>query len=697
MERSQDHHHSHLHPHQQQQKHYNMPMFSSDGSNTDSQQHQALFDYNSSNNSMSNSASISQGSNTTSSMHMSPSQSQQSHQNSQYAMDLIGNLMQMQSIELPPATASNSQSMNPSNSPATTAYSPQFILEQQIKLTQLQQLQQLQNQIFQQQMALISGQAGGLLSDPLPLDLNSDRSLSYHGLPTPGPSAELRPQSSPMEFVSPIVLNPMMDMPSSNISMTHSANSLSTQYQPPPRGSTSAPEAIAFRPSPSFQPPSPDDFDISPITSPWLGADHQQSYTHTPSSLSTASSNSATANAGSKRNASMSGDEGGSARKKQSPAIRPTNPMANSGTTKRTYKGSRSTNSTPLMRSTRSRKGSIAGEVVGDTPSPVDLSMPPPAPPNTAPAASSTSSMGSMPLASPNIDAQQPGQPVPATPASIMNLGRLGISSGLAPPAKQVPLQPAADGRVRTSAKAKDPAQTPAAGTKGGRKATGPLITPSPKAIRPVPSSGQPILPNSTLPSPLMAAAGAQGQPIQRKTSHKAAEQKRRDSLKTTFDDLRGLLPPIPLPTTDEKNGDDPSPAAAIPILPGALPPRGPPKAGGEGPNKGVSKLQLLICGNEYIRVLKRRSDRRDDEITLLRNEIIRLRGLVTELGGTWEVGEGGPVVDLARDLDDVERGSAGVWAFGRNEAGGSGVSGGAGSAGLGFVNEEDEDADAEL
>lgn len=136
-----------------------------------------------------------------------------------------------------------------------------------------------------------------------------------------------------------------------------------------------------------------------------------------------------------------------------------------------------------------------------------------------------------------------------------------------------------------------------------------------------------------------------------RKTSHKAAEQKRRDSLKTTFDDLRHLLPPIPLPS-DENFPDEP-------ILPGALPPRGPPKAGGEGPNKGVSKLQLLRCGNDFIRQLKGRVERRDDEINKLRHEILRLRSFAGSLAPFDE-----EEVDLERDLDANEA------AFGRGSAG---------------------------
>jgi len=132
-----------------------------------------------------------------------------------------------------------------------------------------------------------------------------------------------------------------------------------------------------------------------------------------------------------------------------------------------------------------------------------------------------------------------------------------------------------------------------------------------------------------------------------RKTSHKAAEQKRRDSLKTTFDDLRVLLPPIPLPS-DENFPDEP-------ILPGALPPRGPPKAGGEGPNKGVSKLQLLMCGNDYIRQLKARIERRDEEIEKLRREIVRLRSLAVDGAKNEED------LDLERDLDAIEAFSMGL------------------------------------
>jgi len=143
----------------------------------------------------------------------------------------------------------------------------------------------------------------------------------------------------------------------------------------------------------------------------------------------------------------------------------------------------------------------------------------------------------------------------------------------------------------------------------------------------------------------LAEAAPIQPQPpvVIKKTSHKDAEQKRRDSLKTSFDDLRLLLPPVPLPSEE---------GSLEPLLPGAMPPRGPPRPGG-GPNTTVSKLQLLRYGNDYIRVLKGRVERRDVEIEKLRAEVRRLRLLAPE--GI----DGGPSsLDLDFDLDAHERSS---------------------------------------
>jgi len=114
--------------------------------------------------------------------------------------------------------------------------------------------------------------------------------------------------------------------------------------------------------------------------------------------------------------------------------------------------------------------------------------------------------------------------------------------------------------------------------------------------------------------------------------------------------------------------------------LPGSLPPRGPPKAGSEGPNKGVSKLQLLICGNEYIRVLKSRIERRDEEIGRLRRGMSKLRTLCKETEGRNDTDvamidvEYGYDLDLERDLDAVE--------LQAHNEGGSGI--GIGTAGIG-------------
>ena len=219
-----------------------------------------------------------------------------------------------------------------------------------------------------------------------------------------GSSAEIHSQPS-LDYVSPMILN-------NNSFQSHDNYSLGVPHLPTPpnyglpRGSTSAPEQIAFRPMNSHPGlPSGDlDFDISPLASPWLGAAHQTM----PSSAN-------------KRSASASGDEGSNqpSRKKQSPAIRPVNPNTSK------FRGSKSTTSTPLLRSTRSRRESAPGEVTGDTPSPVDLSMPPPAPPGPMPRESSSSSSSSVDGgSSPSFNPQL----TPVTPASIMNIGRLGVN-----------------------------------------------------------------------------------------------------------------------------------------------------------------------------------------------------------------------------------------------------------------------------
>jgi len=96
--------------------------------------------------------------------------------------------------------------------------------------------------------------------------------------------------------------------------------------------------------------------------------------------------------------------------------------------------------------------------------------------------------------------------------------------------------------------------------------------------------------------------------------------------------------------------------------------------------NKGVSKLQLLICGNEYIRVLKSRVERRDEEIGRLRKGMSKLRTLLKETEGRNDTDvamidvEYGYDLDLERDLDAVE--------LQAHNEGGGGI--GIGTAGIG-------------
>ncbi len=117
---------------------------------------------------------------------------------------------------------------------------------------------------------------------------------------TAGSSAELRAQAQPIEYVSPMILNYLE--PSSQDSYGDSvmtpvpSHSIPSQFNAP-RGSTSAPAHIAFRSSPSHPPHHGDiDVDISPLTSPWLGAEqHHSNFSRRQSS--------------NKRTASSSGDE----------------------------------------------------------------------------------------------------------------------------------------------------------------------------------------------------------------------------------------------------------------------------------------------------------------------------------------------------------------------------------------------------
>ncbi|KAH6917866.1 hypothetical protein BKA70DRAFT_1554064 [Coprinopsis sp. MPI-PUGE-AT-0042] len=636
------------------------------------------------------------------------------------------------SFAMPTSGQSPSANFMGSGNVSTQNMPSPAVLEQQIKLQQLQQLQQLQNQIFQQQMALISGQVSKPSTDAgqqfqqQSTSEHSQSSSSY--LPTPGPSTELLPQQQSMEFVSPMILNNYSMDPDPNNSHSHTPSPMVTstyhstdemfnQQLPPPmdsqsgmnynhnmhRGIASAPEHLAFdiRSGREF------DLDVSPLTSPWLGPygehsapssssnhirnlAHRQSHAHSqqhPDGGERMGSGS-----GNKRTASPSHDSETPARKRQSPAIRPT--LANAGmpppqgtsmpsrrsssATQNQHRGSKSTTSTPLLRGTRTRSksGTASGvqmmtplnpaydlgeqhqqqhqhqhvfqasnsghstDVHGsggsghlggggmseDSPSPVDLSIPPP---------NSNGSLSDFGGAVPsNGGGSGLARMTPVTPASIMNLGRLGVAPNNAPAA------PPATSTGPTTRKAKNKADAASKGLKT-------------------------LLPAGDPHSKGASASNDNLPPGQKKTSHKAAEQKRRDSLKTTFDDLRSLLPPIAFEDTLDEEGNARTKDKVLPVrgplLPGALPPRGPPKAGVDGPNKGVSKLQLLICGNSYIRTLKGRVERRDDEIAKLRREVARLRlkvdgreDMSVDGGGEREE-QGDEEIDLEKDLDAIE------------------------------------------
>lgn len=103
-----------------------------------------------------------------------------------------------------------------------------------------------------------------------------------------------------------------------------------------------------------------------------------------------------------------------------------------------------------------------------------------------------------------------------------------------------------------------------------------------------------------------------------RRMSHKVAEQRRRDSLKKCFEDLRHLLPPlahrvamdedrIPGENMIGSRMSEPDP---------------------DHPNKGVSKVALLRRSNEFLGTLRGRIDRRDDAIAQLRHELAQARAL---------------------------------------------------------------------
>jgi hypothetical protein len=230
----------------------------------------------------------------------------------------------------------------------------------------------------------------------------------------------------------------------------------------------------------------------------------------------------------------------------------------------------------------------------------------------------------------------EPFQPTgiePVTPSSIM-----GLDMRNPPPPRQTRSQNGVPAKVANQTQSK--AQISAIETK---------TTPSSKANSTTQSTSLTSTPTRNNAQQRKQASQSTNQPPKKHT-HKDAEQKRRDSLKTSFDELRDLLPPIPLALEDPRFAENPP-------LPGSLPPRGPPK-GDAGPNRHVSKLHLLRCGNDYIRQLKARVERRDREIEKLRGEVMRLRNFVVRERVSMD---GGEEIDLEKDLDADEDSRLGI------------------------------------
>ncbi|EJC99373.1 uncharacterized protein FOMMEDRAFT_142904 [Fomitiporia mediterranea MF3/22] len=586
-----------------------------------------------------------------SSMHPSAGSAQGNAAANNINFDALQQLLSMQ-MQFPMSVDNSSSNINTGQPSSASNTNTAALLEQQIRLQQLQQLQQLQNQIFQQQIELISGQSSLSASmESTPLQQTPFRDVSqFQGLPTPVNSTELRPQPPP-NFVSPMILQNYLAQPgpAAHLNTPHSL----------PQGSSSAPAHLAF---PTQAPPVSPDLDFS-ISSPWLGAVSYQPVQQQLQQQSQERVQAEPKRRGSKRGASSSGDDSiDGARKRQSPAVR-----AVAGSRRKTMnaRGSVSASATPAIRAQSGGSSIVLGDFVGDTPSPVDLSMPPPTQPPES--GGSTSSSAQPSSAFPSGSSQTSPALSPVTPASIMNLGRLGLGSGLSSPAPEGHTQTQTQSveKGKGKAKTKSPPNPKPSNTStttksvSKRRSSTSLISPSLKPLLPgglAPSSAAQLGSQSNYSHHISGSAAAlhiapatplpQPTPAIRKTSHKAAEQKRRDSLKTSFDALRFLLPPLPLPSDENYAGEVP--------LPGSMPPRGPPRGDVSGPNRAVSKLQLLRAGNDFIRVLKGRVERRDEYIGALKEEVRALRARVEVLSSSLSAKEGEAENEKGVDVDGL-------------------------------------------
>ena len=288
-----------------------------------------------------------------------------------------------------------------------------------------------------------------------------------------------------------------------------------------PSAPHSAPANIVFQNIQSPYPVShadPDFDEMSPLTSPWLGAyNTNQGPSDGPGPpRNMQSQHPGSGSAGIKRRTVSPGSDGADAsgrpsRKRQAPGtsrlsvsqnpVPPSIPSMSRTRRSSLRGGTKSASSTPLfppigsagsmtptLPSTRgSRNGPNRGNMIpndipGDTPSPVDLSMPPPATPQPQAPMNFIQDLGSTDQSSALTSMPAQGLIQPVTPASIMNLGRLGTDSSLAPLSAEASGQQANASRTKAKATGRPRSATITGGTKN---AGGALISPALKPLRP--------------------------------------------------------------------------------------------------------------------------------------------------------------------------------------------------------------------
>ncbi|CAE6429136.1 unnamed protein product [Rhizoctonia solani] len=531
----------------------------------------------------------------------------------------------------------------------------------------LNELNQLQNRILQQQLEI--------MGCPPP---TSHVQIGYQGLMTPVSSTELRPMVYDPNLISSALGN--------HADLYRSL--LSPAVTPHLMGAASHPS-----PFPQAHHGTPTDF-LSPLTSPAIQPSPHPSFSQgTTSAIPSPAQKSfpplPSPSFGPSRSKRSATSDAEAARKRASPLVKPTHPAKAAAGTKRTPRTRPRGDSIAQPRASPLPSPHPSGtiepvrDLPNSTPSPVDLSatfsMPPPAVPiaRASPGQEVDTIMEQPESTSGTPTASANGSPslAPVTPASLMNLGHNATQpTGL----RHGPDGPQSDTRVSRSDmasasrdasisskkdKTKEANQVAKAISKGkvAIPKTGMSVRQSPAILPMISPAIKPGLTaeaiahlstksnyQNTLEGRAMAlginpsSSSSSYGPDGRKTSHKAAEQKRRDSLKAGFDDLRLLLPPITL-------------SACAELDPGAAPPRGPPRnvpGGEDNPNRAVSKLALLRFSNEWIVKLGRRVERRDNAIEELKKEIQMLR---EKLGPNEHLPPG---LDLDVNIDAIEEDS---------------------------------------